>query len=188
MLVNELRVVLKPFHDEIEQYAYSDKIMATTITPEEYKHLLKKQYITHKPIEEALDKHKDELAKIGYIYRSKMDSIRKDLIKLDENPDEIKIDETFELNSKNEALGCLYVIEGSTMGGAMIANQLPKSEALKDSLTLNYYGIYGDKTREYFLELAEIINSNSKIRKDADEITEACKKTYRFMIDLFKKY
>lgn len=51
------------------------------------------------------------------------------------------------LSTLAEALGALYVLEGSTLGGQIIAAVLKKQLNLNDSKGLTFFEAYGDKTQ-----------------------------------------
>ncbi|WP_435524354.1 hypothetical protein [Chryseobacterium indoltheticum] len=51
----------------------------------------------------------------------------------------------FELANEHGALRAMYVVEGSTLGGNVIAKQLSKTEGF-DNVTFNFFGCYQENT------------------------------------------
>ena len=67
--------------------------------------------------------------------RKKLSLIEKDLQSLSLKNQEVS--HPLEFNNEHEALGAMYVIEGSTFGGNVIAKQLSKTEGF-DEVTFNF--------------------------------------------------
>ena len=80
-----------------------------------------------------------------------------------------------QIASSAQAFGALYVLEGSTLGGKMIAKMLAKNEAVSiPPGALNFFNGYKGDTGKMWTAFLEILNRQS----DVDLITEAANKTF----------
>ncbi|WP_106294373.1 biliverdin-producing heme oxygenase [Arcticibacter pallidicorallinus] len=53
-----------------------------------------------------------------------------------------------EMNDKLQAIGALYVMEGSTLGGLYISKMIAKQLNLRDGESMSFFDGYGEKTEE----------------------------------------
>ena len=92
--------------------------------------------------------------------RKKIGWLKEDLISLNLSELNLKLLPKREQVFKNkyEALGFLYVIEGSTLGGQMIVKKLKENKRLGDA-NFNYYSGYGPKTGKYWKTFKETTNA-----------------------------
>lgn len=134
MILELLKKNTKELHDEAEKYNDAYKILNHTITKDEYKELLITNYYSYKPIENFLWKYKSDLpeALIDFADFSKSEKLALDLEGLDVYVSDLEIPSfgENEYYSVSKLYGMLYVIEGSMMGGMLIAKQLEKCTEL----------------------------------------------------------
>jgi heme oxygenase len=79
------------------------------------------------------------------------------------------------LQTKAQAFGALYVAEGSSLGGRVIAKMLLKNPGLSIShRQLNYFNGYGDQTGIRWTELLQVLNA----QEEAGPIVEAANDTF----------
>ncbi|WP_373056188.1 biliverdin-producing heme oxygenase [Zunongwangia sp. H14] len=124
-MLNELRMATAALHEQLEKENSANRILDHSISLEQYKELLYQNYvayyITEKEIAGQLHDYQD----------FKYKSLEKDLTALDIPlvvPDAVA--GNFICNSKIEALGAAYVVEGSAMGGRLIAKNIPECPQL----------------------------------------------------------
>lgn len=146
-MLDQLRKDTRPLHDQVEQAMASSRIMNDDFTIKEYEQLLQKLYVAHSALEPVLLSFGELVShpKLEATYRlNKRKAIEKDLSLLKVAPGDSRISEPV-IHNIVEAWGALYVLEGSTLGGAMILKQLTENPNLhlKD---FNFYGYYGSKT------------------------------------------
>jgi heme oxygenase len=84
-------------------------------------------------------------------------------------------------SNENEALGAMYVIEGSTLGGNVIAKQLSKTEGF-DDVTFNFFGCYRENTGFMWKNFKVLDNEVSE--KNYDEVLSGAKKLYAFLLNV----
>ncbi len=142
MIRDRLKVLTKPFHDELEVNSFGKKIFEKSISKEEFCDFLNRFYAILAPIEEAFVAHKDEFAKYGLNVdeRLKCHIIKSDLESLGCTPTNKRV-ASVELNNFSALVSAMYVFEGSTMGGMMISKELQAC-----GIPFGYFLPYGERT------------------------------------------
>lgn len=146
--------------------------------------LIKKFYGFHSPLESVLLKSPliEEL-KIGYATkRLKVHCLISDLKHLGISEQDIESLPLIQLWFKNaglaEILGILYVIEGSTLGGAVITQKISQSLQLVNCKGASFFSSYGKLVGPNWLEFLEILNSNLSSEKDIRIAIDAANATF----------
>lgn len=75
-------------------------------------------------------------------------------------------------------LGVLYVLEGSTLGGALLRRHLSAAYGLTDA-GLRYYSPYGVGPKPHWVAFSERMNAAVTDAGDADRIVAAADETFR---------
>ena len=89
MTIHELlKTQTRPHHDSIEKYSFSGKIMDGTLTLDEYKDVIAKNYVFHAKMESALEGFLEELP--GFDSRKKTGLLLKDVSELGIGKDSFK--------------------------------------------------------------------------------------------------
>lgn len=170
-----LKEQTKKQHDDTEVKLQSQKIFDKSYTLEDYKTLLIHNYQLISRYEPQIQKQLQSYPELKLELRSKIAALKTDLNNLniqtmDENP-------THNLENEAEAFGALYVMEGSTLGGNVIAKQLKRNLEF-ENVEFNYFGVYGENTGVYWNEFKSIIDKSI-----TEEHYEACvtgaKKAYQ---------
>ena len=123
---------------------------------------------------------KDYSEKLQLSDRKKLPLIEKDLKSL--LLEKSAADHELELIGQHEALGAMYVIEGSTLGGNVIAKQLSKTEGF-DGVTFNFFGCYHENTGAMWKNFKETIDAEVHEKK-YDEVLSGAKKLYTFLLNV----
>jgi heme oxygenase (biliverdin-IX-beta and delta-forming) len=109
----------------------------------------------YQPLEERLAPYLD-----GYRLQSHAGNIRTDIREM--APDfEVSTDWATELpviDSAEKALGVLYVLEGSTLGGQIITKMLKKQLEGSDAAAFNFYNPYEEQTMQQWNIFRERLN------------------------------
>ena len=180
MIMQLLKTATKPNHDRVEELAYSNKIMDCTINLEQYQELILKQHYFHKTIEPFFNNTftEKEATRLEVDKRKKAHLLKYDLLELGLEEEALTFEQLplLKIETAEEALGAMYVLEGSTLGGAVIRRKLEKNEAIKGNTSFNYYGCYGEETGEFwkkFIMQATIMaNTEEKQKAIVDKATE----------------
>ncbi len=143
-MLAQLKEQTKEYHQSVEKVLITKLKNLSNI--DEYRDLLLKLHNFYAPLEKQVHNMVDEtvLPDIGQrMHSHKLESDLEALGShsvLSANPFLETID------SISYALGILYVIEGSTLGGQIISGMLKKQLPNIDDQTLNYFNSYGRNT------------------------------------------
>lgn len=170
------------YHNAAEKLFNSEKIFNKTFTLEDYKKIIHTNYLMLLHSEDKIfnslhDKFGD---KLQLEQRVKLPLIEKDLESLAlENQ---KTSQRLEVNNEHEALGMMYVIEGSTLGGNVIAKQLSKTEGF-DEVTFNFFGCYQENTGPMWKNFKEVLDTEVS-EENYNEVLSGAKKLYTFLLNV----
>lgn len=170
------------FHDAAEKLFNSEKIFNKTFTLEDYKKIINTNYLMLLHSEDQIFNSLNEkfAEKLQLDQRKKLPLIEKDLENLS-----LKNQATshaLEINNENEALGMMYVIEGSTLGGNVIAKQLSKTEGF-DNVAFNFFGCYQENTGPMWKNFKEVLDTEVT-EENYDEVLSGAKKLYTFLLNV----
>lgn len=82
------------------------------------------------------------------------------------------------INNELEALGALYVIEGSTLGGKIISQMLQKHLNITDGSGLSFFNGYGDNTQQMWDVFKTNLNNAVKTPADEAVVLNAANETF----------
>ncbi|SFI53252.1 biliverdin-producing heme oxygenase [Halpernia frigidisoli] len=176
-----LKEQTRSLHDQVEERLLSKKIMDKSFDLNDYRFVLKHNYNFINHFEEAVfSKISVESAeKLHPEKRRKLPAITKDILLFDIS----RLFEKSKLSLKNEAeaFGILYVMEGATLGGNMIAKNLLKNIHF-DGVNFNYFGLYGDQTGFLWKLFIENLEEKSQFFDDQDFLNGA-EMAYQFLLN-----
>lgn len=168
-------------HDLVEQKLMSDKIMDKSFSVDDYKMVITKNYQFLKHFESIVFKSlsQETAGKLGLQNRAKLKFLESDMQSLGL---ETKYSaESPTIKSEAEALGILYVMEGATLGGNIIARNLAKNPNFQD-IKLNYFGAYGDQTGVLWKQFREVLENHQAEESSADYL-QGAKRAYEFLLN-----
>ena len=82
------------------------------------------------------------------------------------------------ITNEDEAIGALYVLEGSTLGGKIISAMIKKVLIDADDSILSFYNGYGEESEKMWSSFTNAMNEHSKGEEQSRTITEAAKETF----------
>ncbi|MCU0448689.1 MAG: biliverdin-producing heme oxygenase [Bernardetiaceae bacterium] len=188
MLAQRLKTETRPQHDQVEKIAHSAKIMAGSLSLAEYRELLAAQYWLHLAIEPQMEAALGpELATaLAWPQRQKLGWLRADLAAC--APGVLtapvpQVAQTFQLANVAQAWGALYVLEGSTLGGAVIRRHLAQNPQLAGQVTeFHFYGGYGPLTGERWKQFqTELENWSQAHPAQHDAVVEKAQATFALL-------
>ena len=167
-------------HDETEDNLQSKKIFDKSYTLDDYKKLLLYNYKLINQYEPQIAEKLKDHTDLKLDLRSKIEALKIDLENLNiaietENP-------ISNLENEAEAFGALYVMEGSTLGGNVIAKQLKKNPEF-ENVEFNYFGMYGENTGPYWQEFKSIIDEQIT-EEQYEDCVNGAKKAYQLLSSL----
>lgn len=149
-----------------------------TNTTEAYTRLLKMFYGYMKPVEDLIDEYVAKEKIPFYNNRRKAQSLLHDLeywAHIDQPP---LADDLPEITNHYQALGAMYVFEGSTLGGTIINKILMENLNKHCSEGFSFYNGYGDRTREMWALFTEAVNTTHPDATERQEIVMAANDTF----------
>lgn len=113
-----------------------------------------------------------------YGHRRKAKLIANDLNYLDSPlPTTAQKGQLPEIASSLQALGALYVMEGSTLGGKIIAKMISKQLSLETE-ALSFFNGYGDATDSMWAVFTGILNESAQNEEEETTIINAANQTF----------
>lgn len=180
-LLERLKIETRPAHDRIEQAIDLDRRISSR---DAYRDLLIRFYGFHIAWEPAaLESAPDK----GFFQsRCKADLLVKDLKALGMKDDEIirlpQCTALMPLAEPAAVLGSMYVVEGSTLGGAIIAHEVERRLGMKADTGCAYFRSYGRDIAVMWKQFgAELLAASSP--ETDDVIVETAQKTFDVMHD-----
>jgi len=148
MIFKRLRAETQVLHSALEARI---PVMDPTFSLADYQRLLTRFYGYYLPLEpRLLAWSRAEGRGIDYAERLKVPALERDLLALGETPETLaqlpRCAALPALATEAEGLGCLYVVEGSTLGGQVITRQLQKTLGLSPESGDAFFGGYGVET------------------------------------------
>lgn len=191
MITQRLKEETRPNHEHTEEIAYSKEIMSRTLTAEEYRKLITNTYFVHSVIENQVEKIEALLkdSDLELDTRKKSHLLEKDLQNLGLEPSKIAAPSIeFNISTLEEALGAMYVLEGSTLGGMYIYKALQRNPNLeKENISeFNYYNCYGEATRDRWAKFQEVLVKYAANKESEDAIVENAKRTFDYLSEVFQ--
>lgn len=170
-------------HQNAEKHSYGREIMSRTLSKEQYGHLLIANYRYIKPWEDQWVDAEFDTNALQLDIRKKASLLEDDMRSLGINPDDIDTIKLETCTSYAEFMGRMYVIEGSTMGGAVIVKQLGLNPDL-EGLSFNFYGGYGAELLNNWRSFIGILNTIED-ESDQDVAIASAKSTFNAMEECF---
>ena len=171
----------KDLHQSVEEKMNAQAIFDQNYQLDDYKYLLGMNFRLHQQFEDKA------YAALSEDLRSQLNpNLRKKLHLLEKEANELtiqmsKTDIKIPILNEAEALGIIYVMEGSSLGGNVIQKQLKKNPRF-ETIDFHFFGCYGDKTGENWKSFLEIFNSQLDENQFEDVLTGA-QKAYTYLLD-----
>lgn len=130
---------------------------------------------------------------VSFAYTPKLPWLIADLQYFGGGPDEASSDPqplraVFEINTLGQLLGVMYAVEGATLGGQLIAQQVAAHLGLKANAGARFFNGYGPQTGhrwEQFLLYLEMHGSDAIVR---DQAVSAAKTTFSRVREALDRY
>jgi heme oxygenase len=158
-------------------------LLSDAISLDQYTAVQKRFYGFYRPIETRLisirgwDDSEFELAN-----RLKLPLLRGDLISLAVDAEQLPrlpcCDRIPSLGTVPEALGCLYVLEGSTLGGKIITRHLKKILPLDESRGCSFFNSYGNDVGRMWSSFLKVLERHCERHSDADVVIHSAYQTF----------
>lgn len=180
MLSDYLKQHSRKDHDSIEN---SIDLVKCATNPLIYTKMIKAFYGYYFPMEKVFDHFKNEFNEMGVDVkaRHKIKLLEDDLRHLGLSDEEIKVLESCTeipaITNIAEAMGALYVLEGSTLGGQIIFRQLGKAGILVNGEDRGrFFKSYGNETALMWSAFKESLNKIPESHNDV--VLDKAKETF----------
>jgi heme oxygenase len=186
MITERLKAETAELHRETEQVSHGDKIMSGRLTPVEYAEIIEKNYIMHALAEKALAAYAplQNIEGLNVNDRYKTASLEKDMNLLGKKLPQIPSIE-MPINSVEDALGIMYVLEGATLGGAYILKALKRTESMSSITEYNYYSVYGEQIGPFWKSFQQVLLDNIKTKEQEDKTIAAASNAFEVFKTIF---
>lgn len=182
MILEEIKKQTSENHHRLEQSNLLHLITTPLLTAQHYHKILRIFYGYFSPLEKEISKIKLIQQYLpDYDTRRKASMIKVDLLSLKA----IKPEETLaichdlpEIKTASQAFGCLYVLEGSTLGGRMIAKSLKKNLNLDHTHGASFFNGYGQETGSKWKTFQEALSNFSLNFKEDHEVIKSANDTF----------
>lgn len=156
MLITQIRASSGKEHQDLENtlLPYIDRIKSR----EDYTLLLQAFYGYVLPVQEKIMLHIDRSRIPDIGLRRNASLLEKDLVELGGHARQEFCEDLPVIQSHAEAVGALYVLEGSTLGGKIISKMI--AGKLDSKAGLRFFNGYGDKTGAMWKEFLARLQEN----------------------------
>ena len=180
-------------HQQAEKNNDARFIIDHSITHDQYLGLLYKNYIVYNKLENLIHNFMDELPsdlKEFAVY-DKSDRLKRDLTRSDFNfdrfEDELAIDITQkDTNNVMQAIGILYVIEGSMLGVMMIANHLQHCSELGSIEEHHFFGGNPKAHVQRWKKFIAVLDGLTLSEQEKEEIIKGAKEAFKYFDKVFE--
>ncbi len=176
-MTERLKAATRQLHEQIEAENPARYIVDHSIDLETYRLLLLQNYLAYKHTELAIASVLDKYE--GRKYRQ----LEKDLEGLGVPIVDIPLE--FTCRNKAEALGAAYVVEGSALGGMVLAKHLPKCAALS-GIEQHYFFNGNRENMKEWNSFKKTISEYNFSEEEEIEATEKAKETFEFFGRIFR--
>lgn len=170
--IKALRTRTMPAHKQLEAIPLSARIVSPDVTKEEYGKYLEHMYAVNRDVEQNVyPKLKNVVADVDN--RNKAHQIEADLKAINYNqplPAANPITAGKPEMSEAFALGVMYVIEGSTLGGRVILKNIGPALQLTEENGASYFGGYGANTGRYWESFMQVLTNYPDSQEAEQEV------------------
>ncbi|WP_166668798.1 biliverdin-producing heme oxygenase [Thiohalophilus thiocyanatoxydans] len=157
-MISQLRTATKPVHQSLEQHPILQPLLSPVLTREDYRRVLIAFADFYRILEPPL---LDELIRVTdqqnttYHYRPRWPLLQDDLRDLGTMIDTLPsvTPALPSMENTGALLGVLYVLEGATQGGRIIAPHLARTLGLDADCGVRYFRVYQQDTWQQFKAL-----------------------------------
>ncbi|MEH6308609.1 biliverdin-producing heme oxygenase [Olivibacter sp. CPCC 100613] len=182
MLSTKIKEATKVPHQQLEGVVV--RKLKTISSDKDYAEFLKFFYMYFNAVERAIKPYITPAVLSDYHERRNSSFIRKDIESLGENTDNLPDVEVLAVGTVQEALGALYVLEGSIMGGSIIVKMLEKLGITKG---LSFFSGYGEQTQDKWRIFINILNEKAATPEQEELAIKAACRTFELFGETFKR-
>lgn len=189
MILNSIKSATAENHKSLESSILMLPVSENSLTKDNYINILKTFYGYFSPLENLLAKKSDLLKHLpDFNERRKSELILKDLKFFGQADHAIEICQDIpEVNNLSQAFGCLYVMEGSTLGGQFISRSAGKQLSLENEDGILFFSGYKMETGKKWKAFQEALVAYCEKSDDEEVIIESANDTFNKLSKWFNK-
>jgi len=176
-MLDRLREATKVQHEALEGTNLANKIMDHSIAEEEYKLLLLQNLSAYTATEASISRH------LPHYQATKSTAINLDLSNM--GVSQVVTSLKFECNSRAEAVGAAYVVEGSAMGGLMIGKELKNCPHLEHLQDQHFFSGKRDQIKNWN-EFLKFLRNNDFTEDEKEIAAQKARQTFELFEEAFK--
>lgn len=178
MMIEKLKEETRDLHEEVEKDNLAGQIMDHSIDEETYSLLLLQNYFAYRSVESAIFEWLPKMKPVKYL------QLEQDLRALKIPFFEIPFSAEFSCNNRAEAFGAAYVVEGSALGGMLIAKNLKRCQKLES--IEEFYFFNGNKNNlDSWKGFKNAIFEEDFSEEESQMCIEKARDTFRFFKKVF---
>jgi heme oxygenase (biliverdin-IX-beta and delta-forming) len=159
----------------------SSDILSLQFSVEDYGSLLQRLWGFYTPLETFIAQRGEwPLSTLDYEHRKKVPLLERDLQTLGIfAPGSLPIcTELPELVAFSQMLGCMYVLEGATLGGQIISRHMQKTMGIDQTTGCAYFCSYGDEVSSMWQTFCHILTTYASTHALENQIIQAASSTF----------
>lgn len=180
MILERLRSETKAAHQALEKQIVLR--IKQVQTPQDYTRLLELFYGYFHPLESILNTYLDNSSVPFYDVRRKSDRLVNDIQASGGNPAHPLCTNLPAIKNVTQAIGAMYVMEGSTLGGQIISTMIKERLQLSSNESLSFFMGYGAQTEEMWSSFSKALINQAINKQAEDEIVTAANETFKKFI------
>lgn len=170
-IMQRLKQETSLYHKAIEQHINLEQLCSSV---EMYRHMLQRFYGFYRPVEQKLSQLPWHTLDFDFAARQKQALIEHDLTLFGEDRTSLnQLPQCATLPNLEEfpqALGCLYVLEGSTLGGQLITNHVERTLRISPEWGSAFFYSYGSQVGPMWKQFAAFIAKYTDCSSSENEI------------------
>jgi len=175
-MIEQLREATRARHTELDHAVYP--IIQSIQSPADYARVLRMFYGYFQPVYEKMEPLISSVILPDYRIRRKPVAILDDLAVIGEQVGTViaLCPDTPVITTTAEAFGALYVLEGSTMGGKIIAKKIKENTGLSDD-HLSFFGAYRELNPAKWAIFIEALN-HPHLQEESSSLIDTATDTF----------
>lgn len=186
-----LKEITQPYHDDTENLNFTDKMKDGSLSEEEYKSLILRNFYINRYVEnKATDLLSPSIeSRLDYPKRKKTSILKREMEALKINDYSFPVELIKPSYNKNSIMGAIYVLEGSTLGGQYIKKSLSETPYFHNyykKIDVPFFGCYGKDTGRLWKSFKVVLENYANQHECHQEIRQGAKDTFNFFIEVSK--
>lgn len=180
MLSTKIKEYTKDAHQQLEKKVVLQ--LKNIRSNEDYAALLRYFYAYFNAVERAIKPYITEQVLPDYAERRHSGYLKADIEELGGTTEQLPAVQVPKISNVIEALGALYVMEGSIIGGSIIVQMLAKYGITQG---VSFFSGYGDATAQMWGKFIAVLNEQVRDEKQENQAIKSANYTFRNFSEMF---